>query len=426
MERISEVDNEDEKHNTIFDKINNEILKDEYKLNEKNFDEVMREDINSKNVKQLFNPALYNQENEGKFIFRPRINEKSQILANEKRNKSSDIAERSERSSTPIELELYKDAMKRKEKLQKIEYNNMMAIVLNASKTKISNNSHRIAINKIEKIIDLAIAKFEKDKKLTFIEVGKVMVELKIFREIFNNNKEKEESQKKIKKYNPYQSYKDIKLELNNVKEAQKRKKAEIDFYEQLWLTLNADNKDFIKSDIFSEFLKILFSPVASSVKEISSILRQFLLAAFFLNSNPEEKKNYVSPITEKKISEEDIWPLDKLVKEFLQLKENILAYQQIHNASKKLLEDLDKMKKEKLRFYPETNREVKDSNLNEKEKFKSRSNFWEERLPALIDREKLRRQVLEEMKKENDESVKNENFNEKLIFNNFFYMLFL
>jgi hypothetical protein len=41
--------------------------------------------------------------------------------------------------------------------MQKIEYNNMMAIILNSSKTKISNNSHRIAINKIEKIIDESV-----------------------------------------------------------------------------------------------------------------------------------------------------------------------------------------------------------------------------------------------------------------------------
>ena len=123
-------------------------------------------------------------------------------------------------------------------------------------------------------------------------------------------------------------------------------------------------------------------------MKEISSILKQFLLAAFFLSSNPEENKYYISPITEKQLAEDDIWPLDKLVKEFLKLKDNILAYQNIQNNKKRFSEELEKASKLK------------------QESYKSRSNFWEERLNALMDREKLRLQVLEEMKKDNDQNV--------------------
>ncbi len=376
MDRISEVENEDEKHNTVFDKFNSEIMKEDYRINEENFDEIMRQNINSKNVKDLFNTAIYNTENE-KYKFRPEINQRSNILAKEKREKSSDTIRR----DTPIELQLYQDAIKRKEKLQKIEYNNMMAIILNSSKTKISNNSHRIAINKIEKLIDSSVEKFQKEKKLSFINIGEILTDLKIFREIFPD-KGDNDSQNRV------QSYRDIKLELKSVREIQKRKKAEVDFYEQLWITLNPENKETIKSDVFSEFLKILFSPVASSVKEISSILKQFLLAAFFLNSNPDEPKLFISPITERNLAEEEIWPLEKLVKEFLELKENILAYQHIHNPSKKLQEELSQER----------------SKIS---KYKSRSNFWEERLQALVDREKLRKQVLEEMKKENDDNVK-------------------
>jgi hypothetical protein len=387
MERISEADNEDDKqHNTIFDKLNSELMKEDYRINEQNFDEIMNQDLNSKNVKNLFNPTMYNTENSYKF--KPSINKNSQLIVNQKRNnKSTDSVTESSSSKTPIELELYKDAVKRKEKLQKIEYNNMMAIILNSSKTKISNNSHRIAINKIEKMIDESVMKFEKDKKLSFINVGEVLTDLKIFREIFPDKKQREKSDKK------YQSYKDIKLELNNVKEIERRKKSEVDFFEQLWITLNPDNKDYIKSDIFAEFQKILFSPVASSVKEISSILKQFLLAAFFLSSNPDENKSYISPITEKQLTEDDIWPLDKLVKEFLKLKDNILAYQNIQNNKKRFSEELEKASKIK------------------QESYKSRSNFWEERLSALMDREKLRQQVLEEMKKDNDQNVSNKFF---------------
>jgi len=37
MERISEADNEDEKYTTMFDKINEEALKEEFRLNEKKY-----------------------------------------------------------------------------------------------------------------------------------------------------------------------------------------------------------------------------------------------------------------------------------------------------------------------------------------------------------------------------------------------------
>ncbi len=308
----------------------------------------------------------------------------------------------------------------------------MMAILLNASKTKISNNSHRIAITKIERLIDEAVTKHEKNKKLSFIDIGLILEDLRIFRQIFaehNNNQNSNPKQQlqlnnasspaqeaellSRKMENNYQSYKDIKIELKNVKEREKRKKAEVDFYEQIWLTLNPDNKDFTKSDIFAEILKILFSPVASSISEISNILKQFLLAAFFLNSNPEAVREYVSPITEKVLAEEEIWPLDKLVKEFLGLKENILAYQNTGNLSKNTKEELEKFKKEQISFRPKilknsaflSNIPESIGNLNEN-RFKSRSNFFFQRLPTLIERDKLRRQVLEEMKKESEEQV--------------------
>lgn len=64
-------------------------------------------------------------------------------------------------------------------------------------------------------------------------------------------------------------------MELKNVRDNEKRRKVEIDFYEQIWILLNPDNNEFIKVNILAEFLKILFSPVSSSVKEISSVLKR-------------------------------------------------------------------------------------------------------------------------------------------------------
>jgi len=113
-----------------------------------------------------------------------------------------------------------------------------------------------------------------------------------------------------------------------------KRRQVEIDFYEQIWIILNPENNEVLKTSILSEFLKILFSPISSCLKEISVVLRQFLQTAFFLNSNiPENEKKYISPINQKELGEEEIWTLEKLVKEFLNLKQNSLAYQNICNV---------------------------------------------------------------------------------------------
>lgn len=62
-------------------------------------------------------------------------------------------------------------------------------------------------------------------------------------------------------------------MELNNLRDNEKRKKQEVDFYEQFWFKLNPENKDFIKLEVLKEFLKILLSPTSTTIKEISSVL---------------------------------------------------------------------------------------------------------------------------------------------------------
>ena len=388
IEIISEDENEDESKNQnlkVKININNNNLDDYNKI----YDEILRKNkdnlIFKKDNNNSFKPLSQMEKRTMKKNHSNNINNSN--------SKSFQITEKTI-SKSPIELSLYKEAEKRKEKREKLEYNNMMNIMLNASKVKMSNNSHKIAINKIEKIIDDTVNKYEKDKKITFINVGEILTELKILRQTFpkeeniiNNNNN---TNNNFNNSN-YQSYKDIQLEMINTKENEIRKQKEVNFYEQLWLTLNPGNTKYIKSDILSEILKILLTPMNSNIKEISDILKQFLLTAFFLNSNPDEVKKYISPITEKEITEEEIWPIEKLVKEFLSLKENLLAYQGLKHFNKSMQKEINNSKKE-LSFKPKIN----ESSLN--------WNYYSERLPALVEREKLRQQVLEEMKKENEE----------------------
>ena len=140
-----------------------------------------------------------------------------------------------------------------------------MGILLNANKTKISNNSHRIALNRLEKYIEGVVNNVDKEgtKKISFQQLGAILTELKILREI-NKDRKRNGSPKEYSTCNLQINLdKDIKTELSNLRDNEKRKMQEIEFYEQFWFKLNPDNKDNIKSEILQEFLKILFSSSA-------------------------------------------------------------------------------------------------------------------------------------------------------------------
>jgi len=108
------------------------------------------------------------------------------------------------------------DAKRRKEKMKEIEDNvsniiknkRMMAILLNSSKTKISNNSHKISLIKLEKDIEDTVNSNdkEKNKRLSFLDIGHCLNDLKIFRELFQNQPhiDTEKSNKGVKKLITY------------------------------------------------------------------------------------------------------------------------------------------------------------------------------------------------------------------------------
>ena len=65
-----------------------------------------------------------------------------------------------------------------------------MGILLNSNKTKISNNSHRIALIKLEKYIEDVVNKVDKEgtKRISFTQLGIILSDLKIFREIISKD----------------------------------------------------------------------------------------------------------------------------------------------------------------------------------------------------------------------------------------------
>ena len=109
MERISEVEAEDEKYTTIFDKINDEAHRNhDFRINEENFNQITEKNITSDNVKYLFHPTLFDTE-ESKNKFQPEINKNSKYIISEKeRNKSSDNSMSSNRQKIEVRIKIFK------------------------------------------------------------------------------------------------------------------------------------------------------------------------------------------------------------------------------------------------------------------------------------------------------------------------------
>lgn len=68
-----------------------------------------------------------------------------------------------------------------------------MSTLLQANKTKISNNSHRIAITKVEKNVDEVVNANDegKTKKIKIVQFINILGELKIIRELIQKDSDK-------------------------------------------------------------------------------------------------------------------------------------------------------------------------------------------------------------------------------------------
>ena len=110
-----------------------------------------------------------------------------------------------------------------------------------------------------------------------------------------------------------------------NIKKGE-RKEKEIEFLEQIWILLNPKDKEFINSEIFEGFLKILYSysEKINAKKEIIKYINDYLKIAHFMEPK-NNKMYYESPLNNKNIINK--WPIDKIVDEFVELRKNIIAY---------------------------------------------------------------------------------------------------
>ena len=337
----------------------------------------------------------------------------------------------------PIELTLYNDALKRRKKLENIDKTVMKGIKLNSNKTKITNASYKVAIEHDEKIIEKIINRYSilnkknNTKYINIIGMALSLRDMKIFRELYKKDKYNLNNAKNIY---PLLTLKKIILSIDK---RETRKIKEINFLQQTWLLLNKDeNKEYINKDIFLGLLKIIFSP-EGTIKEIEDLLNKYLEAVLVginlfnskkinnniinINSNKKDvatKDILISPIDNKKISYNNLWPLSKYLKTFLELKKNLIAY--------KTTDNMKNLKKEKYRDMISRHQKINSNIVNSnyildnpqknidanlilspisKKKLKNEkvdSNF-DKLYQKFLEKEQCRKIVLEEMRKKKE-----------------------
>ena len=450
--------NNNDNNNNIMENINilkSELQSDKYAITNENFDQI-HFDMNNNNNKTYSNVTFDINNNNNKIkkknsIQQQKTNIKNYFqptLYNDTNMNNYNKSSRS-KSKTHIEDELYKDALNRRKKREKIDLNIEMDIKLNASRTNMIDKSIKKVIEKNEKNIDNSVDKFcDKDGYIDYFNIAQILTDLNIFIEILKV--ENKNSKNLNDKYRLITTLKEFKSKIKLIK-IKKQKEDELNFLEQLWITFNPNllknnkndennendendennennknnknnkihnnnnkntnnnnknnnNNIKIKKEIFSRFLKIIFSPIETSLSELESILNRFIQAAFFNNNNSNEmsyssshsnsnlKCNFFSPITEEEISFQDIWPLKTLIKKFFELKKNKLAYTKTKNLKidgKQYIKDKEK----EYTFQPKINNNNSNSFIKNK-------NF-ENKIESYNEREELKKRALEVLKNE-------------------------
>ena len=323
---------------------------------------------------------------------------------------------------SPIGLTLYKDAVKRRKKLENIDKNILKGIKLNSNKTKITNLSYKAALEHDEKIIEQIINKYSilnkktNIKSIDIIGIALSLRDMKIFRELFK--------EKNIYDYNNINNniniytISDLNKIILSVEKKETRKINEINFLEQTWLLLNSQQNEYINKDIFVGLLKIIFSP-EGTLKEIESLLKKYLHAALvganipnniILKNNKQNKNNkkniLISPLIHKKITSKDLWPLSKYIKYFFNLKKNLIAYKTTNNLSS---DKYSNLKNKKIISNIKNNNYTIDNNYTKNinnykilENKKKPFNF-DKLYKKFLEKEKCKKITLEEMRKKKE-----------------------
>ena len=293
---------------------------------------------------------------ESKFSFSPLINKKSKAIW-EKRNikieENSKSPEKSlNNSNKKIKIPVYEllneIGVNQKEKLKEKYMTENEKIKSDANIKKINNNAYDMAIKgmnkKIDKIIELLNITGE---KISIVEMVKILCLLRIINALVKTEQ--------IKDLN----IKDLKLVIENRNKNDYKKSEELEFIEQLYFIINPTLEKNINCKMFTDLVKILFSSDNSKIKNISQEIKN-LLDEYKIDSKNNKEGIYISPLREEQTFEQkDIWAIPKLIKSFLKLKTDKMAYKNNYFEFKReqLKNNLIEEKEKELKFHPEINK---------------------------------------------------------------------
>ena len=288
-----------------------------------------------------------------KYSFLPEINERSREICSKmskNRPTTPDMSSKngnnyentsyisSRKPNTPIGNLLYEDAYNKKQKINRMYFNEINNIKSAAIKKKINNNSYIMVIERINKKIDNAIKKFSSNGKMSILGVAKCLFELNIINEIIkikdniNDDFDFAKFQSSIK----YINGKDMK------------KLEEVELLEQLWFKINPSLTQYVNSEILSELLKILFSEnnnIRKLSNDISILFKKYNIS---YNDEKDEKNSYESPLRKKKQE------IEKFIKIFINLKKNLKAYRENDYQKGEIYNNIKKERDKDLTFKPE------------------------------------------------------------------------
>ena len=304
------------------------------------------------NVKN-YSKKLNNSNKPEKYPFKPEINERSQEILKRRLSNNKNILinnneneQDRQKQKTPIGLQrLYEDANNKKEKLNKEHIRQNNEILSRANSKKINDKSYKLLEDRNDRRIKKAIKKFEKkENKLNIVGMTQCLYELNMINELIKPKDNLHEIN-----MNNQLDLTELQAMAESVNSKDIKKSIELELIEQLWYFLNPQLNPEIDSKLLLEFLKFFLCGEYGTNLEslISSFLEQYKI-------NNNEKKEYQSPLRDKKYEPNEIWSKDRLIQVFLYLKNDLKAYRENDNTKGDLYNKIIKEKDKELTFEPD------------------------------------------------------------------------
>ena len=201
---------------------------------------------------------------------------------------------------------------------------------------KTSNlNNERIC-----KKIDNVINEYASEEGLSIVNVVQILFDLKIIHELIRNINQ-----------NINLNIKEMKKIVNNIKKKDYKKLEELEFLDQLWFTINPSMNEYINTKFFYEILKLMLSSEkkflnGDIIKDLSLSIENLLNQNIYNNDSYRSYNAgiFISPLSDKKYDQNDLWSVPQLVKMLFKIKSHINnEYENKKNEMIYLKEDEEK-----------------------------------------------------------------------------------